>query len=353
MTDLEIGDINGDEYNDIILVGNNTGKAYYGGPNNISTYAGWEISGNIGNSPNVAIADLNKDGIKDIITLSANGMLSDFVSPYINSLNEQVNCLPPGFINDGCIKTVDINSTGGISLLYSFYWDGGTMFNYGIFGLKPIQFNPNPSPPMVYKSYENYNGNWHPKLKLYNRDERDFNHYQIWKKGPSSNDFTLYADNVTSNSFRDDNEIVVFSGEDQSTSDNCFYFAKSVDNTNQISINSNQQGFIVNVPTCDNCNSDNLINIIANKTHEKFSISNYPNPFNPTTKILYTLPNSGFVNITIYNTSGQVVKVLSNEYKNAGSYNIEFNGSNLSSGIYFYRITSGKYFEVKKMILIK
>jgi len=80
---------------------------------------------------------------------------------------------------------------------------------------------------------------------------------------------------------------------------------------------------------------------------------NYPNPFNPTTKILYNLQKSGFVNITIYNTSGQVIKILTNEYRNAGSYIVEFDGSNLSSGIYFYKITSGTYSEVKKMILIK
>ena len=80
---------------------------------------------------------------------------------------------------------------------------------------------------------------------------------------------------------------------------------------------------------------------------------NYPNPFNPSTKIEYDLPKEGMISLKIYDMLGREVKTLVNEHKNAGSYNIEFNANHLTSGIYFYRLTSGNFTQVKKLILIK
>ncbi len=80
---------------------------------------------------------------------------------------------------------------------------------------------------------------------------------------------------------------------------------------------------------------------------------NYPNPFNPSTSIAYDLPKNEFVNITVYNSVGQEVKVLVNEQKAAGSYEIKFDASELPSGIYLYRIKAGDYTKSIKMSLIK
>jgi hypothetical protein len=80
---------------------------------------------------------------------------------------------------------------------------------------------------------------------------------------------------------------------------------------------------------------------------------NYPNPFNPATYIIYDIPKSSFVNITVFDVSGRVVKTLVNEQKTEGTYNIMFNASSLSSGIYFYKITAGSFTSTKKMILVK
>ena len=80
---------------------------------------------------------------------------------------------------------------------------------------------------------------------------------------------------------------------------------------------------------------------------------NYPNPFNPTTKISFDLPKPGFVTLKIYDILGKEVANLVNEVRNAGRYNIEFNGGNLSSGVYYYRIQAGEFMQVKKMVLIK
>jgi photosystem II stability/assembly factor-like uncharacterized protein len=80
---------------------------------------------------------------------------------------------------------------------------------------------------------------------------------------------------------------------------------------------------------------------------------NYPNPFNPTTTIRYSLPEKQLVTLRIYNSLGEMVSELVNEVKEAGIYEIEFNASGFPSGIYFYRIISGKFIETRKMILLR
>ena len=80
---------------------------------------------------------------------------------------------------------------------------------------------------------------------------------------------------------------------------------------------------------------------------------NYPNPFNPTTVISYSLPSASNIKLIVYNTLGQTVKIIENEYKNAGNYTVNFNASNLPSGIYFYKLEAGQYSQIKKMILLK
>lgn len=80
---------------------------------------------------------------------------------------------------------------------------------------------------------------------------------------------------------------------------------------------------------------------------------NFPNPFNPSTKINYSLPVEGFVTLDVYNSIGQKVATLVNETKTAGNYTVNFDASDLTSGIYFYKISSGNFTETKKMILLK
>ena len=91
----------------------------------------------------------------------------------------------------------------------------------------------------------------------------------------------------------------------------------------------------------------------------EFSLSqNYPNPFNPVTKIKYSIPQNlrretGNVSLKIYDVLGREITTLVNEEKPAGEYEVEFNGSNLPSGIYFYQLNAGVFTETKKMILLK
>jgi hypothetical protein len=96
------------------------------------------------------------------------------------------------------------------------------------------------------------------------------------------------------------------------------------------------------------------INDLPGSTPSAYALEqNFPNPFNPSTKINYSLPVEGFVTLDIYNSIGQKVATLVNETKTAGTYAVDFNASNLTSGIYFYKISSGNFTETKKMILLK
>jgi hypothetical protein len=80
---------------------------------------------------------------------------------------------------------------------------------------------------------------------------------------------------------------------------------------------------------------------------------NYPNPFNPSTSIKYAISNTQFVTLKIYDIIGNEVATLVNEYKPAGSYELNFNASKLSSGVYLYSLQAGDYFQTRKMTLIK
>lgn len=97
------------------------------------------------------------------------------------------------------------------------------------------------------------------------------------------------------------------------------------------------------------------VQLISSEVPQKFSLSqNYPNPFNPSTKIVFNLPENSKVSLKIFDIMGREVSCLiSNEYKNAGSYSLNFDGSNLPSGVYFYQFITEKYTVVKKMTLLK
>ncbi|KXK56201.1 MAG: PKD repeat protein [Chlorobi bacterium OLB5] len=93
---------------------------------------------------------------------------------------------------------------------------------------------------------------------------------------------------------------------------------------------------------------------ISTEVPEGFSLGqNYPNPFNPITNIKIQMPNSGLVKLTVFDISGKEAAVLVNEELNAGTYNVDFDASQLASGTYFYRMEAIGFTDVKKMILVK
>ncbi|HPN38828.1 MAG TPA: carboxypeptidase regulatory-like domain-containing protein, partial [Melioribacteraceae bacterium] len=122
---------------------------------------------------------------------------------------------------------------------------------------------------------------------------------------------------------------------------------------------------IYNVPVFDNNFYSAIANVsltpetitavkIENNMPSNFSLSqNYPNPFNPETTINFTLPTQQQVSLKVYDVLGNEIATLVNEIKQAGSYEIKFNASKYSSGIYFYSLKSGNFSKTLKMTLIK
>ena len=95
---------------------------------------------------------------------------------------------------------------------------------------------------------------------------------------------------------------------------------------------------------------------VQNENADKLSFrldQNYPNPFNPATLIKFSIPSNGRVILKIYNVTGRLVSVLVNGNFEKGNYSVEFNGNNLPSGVYFYKLESGGYSDIKKLVLLK
>lgn len=104
--------------------------------------------------------------------------------------------------------------------------------------------------------------------------------------------------------------------------------------------------FVINTQMSASQNS----NIIPNT----YSLSqNYPNPFNPVTRISFDIPKQGMVTMKVFDLLGREIKTLVNDIKAPGRYSVDFDGTELSSGVYFYRIESNSFTDVKRMILIK
>ncbi|MEO8666636.1 MAG: T9SS type A sorting domain-containing protein [Ignavibacteria bacterium] len=96
------------------------------------------------------------------------------------------------------------------------------------------------------------------------------------------------------------------------------------------------------------------INSVSGINPDNFTLhQNYPNPFNPNTVIKYDVPSSSNVSLKVYGILGNEVETLVNEMQTPGAYSVEFNGSTLSSGVYFYKITAGNFTDMKRMVLVK
>lgn len=104
---------------------------------------------------------------------------------------------------------------------------------------------------------------------------------------------------------------------------------------------------------------ENSNGILVSINEEPFSVDkfelfqNYPNPFNPSTKIKYSLPEDSYVELKLFDVLGREVAMIVNNEQDQGFYEVEFNASQLASGVYLYKIQAGKYIKTRKMILMK
>ena len=123
-----------------------------------------------------------------------------------------------------------------------------------------------------------------------------------------------------------------------------------------VSGSSRNGGNLVECPpqiTCDPCDRSAGKKAVSSES-EPFALSrNYPNPFNPVTTINFSLPNSSYVTLNIYNVLGEKITTLVDREFSAGIHSVEWNAREFSSGFYFYRIEAGSFTKTNRMMLIK
>jgi photosystem II stability/assembly factor-like uncharacterized protein len=122
----------------------------------------------------------------------------------------------------------------------------------------------------------------------------------------------------------------------------------AIDNDGYLYVGTDGGGVYKSTETVVGLNEENVLQPSSFQL-----LQNYPNPFNPTTSIQYSVSSSQFVELRVYDVLGNEIATLVNEEKEAGYHTIDFNGSDLPSGVYFYRMQAGNFIETKKMILLK
>ena len=194
----------------------------------------------------------------------------------------------------------------------------------------------------LYLSVSNQND--YPYLTWNDYHDSNILGYNINRKITTSSGSQTDVIFTTSTSYLDDEfEIDPKNGDDQVE-----YWIKAKISSSQVSLEGNHiqltgVSYIQWKVADQGTNKDLYYNLYQN----------YPNPFNPSTIINYQLQKDGFVNLRIYNSIGETVTELVNQQQEQGNYSIEFNAVNLPSGIYFYKISTDKFTDVKKMILLR
>ena len=195
------------------------------------------------------------------------------------------------------------------------------------------------------------NGDDHPKFVWGSYPGISNNYYKIYKMKESPI-FVLY-DSTTSTTYLDVNEEIL-TGLPHANEGYIFYKVTSVGYpTDNPLIPPYESGYsnTIDIRSLMPPLEKQGINSICKNDYNL--LQNYPNPFNPSTTITFNIPQSENVTIRVFDILGNAVAELINEQKEAGTYTIKFDATNLASGIYFYQIQAGKYSETRKLILQK
>ncbi len=280
--------------------------------------------------PNVGIAaETTTNGNLNIINFGfSNGILFKFYDG--NSWSNDFT-VSPDFIN---IDFTNIGfSTSSNDLFVSWKPYDNNYLKYRQYDTAPLA----PENLAVTKSAAN-----HPLLSWTKNNEADFQHYKIYKFVSSELGWQHYG-TATANSFEDIYETYYLRGGSAYW---VYYKVTAVDLHPYESQYSNQIG----VKVMDN----HIEKFNFGTTPAEYSLNqNYPNPFNPSTKISFSIKEDGLATLKVYDILGVEIVTLVNEHKSAGYYEVEFNASNLPSGMYIYKLQSSSYTAAKKMILTK
>jgi hypothetical protein len=190
--------------------------------------------------------------------------------------------------------------------------------------------------------------NYHPQLNWAANIEPDLANYKIYKKVTAEWGWQYLA-TTTATTYEDLTEIYLTGGH-QSFEHNIDYRITAVDNQSLESIPSDKVTARVAGAALDKKGNEDYLT--EHPTDYKL-YQNYPNPFNPVTNIIYQIPKSGLVQLKVFDLLGSEVAELVNEEKAEGSYSINFDASNLPSGVYIYSLRVNDYIQNNKMTLLK
>ena len=371
--DFKISDLNHDGYNDIVIVEEDYGINVYRNINGtISTIPVYRnVNESFFHTFTVAVGDFDKNGWNDIIVnldikmyLYLNNKGDSLFSQnssetYYYDFPVRTSCNP--------LKSIvaDVYNKGGLAVLFSNFGNVQDLTDNDplneieqIARINASDTDAVPAPAYIFESNVQENDSiYHPQLLLFNRGDRDFMKYRIYKRNYVSYLYNLF-DSTESDHYIDTTEDLLYMEVDPEDPipDNLFYYAVAVDNSYKVSVTSDTISYPAYVcPTCEGAiGPDNFA--VSNETTEspkEYSLSNYPNPFNPTTKINYELRVTNYVSLKVYDVLGNEIAILVKEKQNAGRYSVNFNGADLSSGIYFYRFESNGIVLTGRMLLIK
>jgi hypothetical protein len=288
---------------------------------------------------NTTLIELNIFQDEFAIGKTANNILHALYKP--GSLNysfyDGLIWSSPLQINESSIYVNSLNFAAQSNDLYSMWQDDNSTY------IKYRQYDAIPLAPQnlsVSASASN-----HPLLNWTKNNEADLDHYNVYKYAYAEQGWYLLG-TTANNSFEDVNETYITGGA-VANEHWVYYKITAVDkDPNPFeSAYSNQVGARVKGAALEK---------ISNSALNEYSLDqNYPNPFNPSTKISYSIKEEGLVKLKVYDVLGKEVATLINENKPAGNYEVEFNASQLPSGMYIYKIQSGQFSDVKKMLLTK
>ena len=289
----------------------------------------------------------------------------EIFSPYSNPTTRSCQNLS----NNGLTIVLQSQDTSGAITLKIYYDDADALFD-----LPPSK----PKNVKVGKSFFGNpgNGTFYPKITWDQNIEPDFYNagfngpnqvepkYEIYRGDSAVCDvqpvYTLIASVESDITEFTDSSVTLIFLDSAYYIEPCYdeyltysYRIAAKDNRGNRSLKS-ERGLVSGFETCGNSEEgDNPVYLQNSDKPIKYSAYNYPNPFNPITNIKFELPNDIYVSIKIYDVLGREIKVLVNEFKTTGRYSVTFEGSNLPSGIYYYKIESGNFTQVRKMILLK
>jgi len=367
--DFEVADFGTNGLNDIVVAYGPDGSGNF----NAALYRNvqgsfiwgtpvWTLTSNtyLGQDSKIAEADVNKDGLPDLVLYHA-GNIYLFLNQgeTFNQTPDQTVSVLQSSDNVSQMTCADIYNQGGIALLIGYH--NGAAGSYGMKCLNALNFLMKPMPPTMYGDFyfDDTLVVYHPYLHLRAHGERNFYNYQLWKNTPNTGgqDFNVYnepAFNGNAIDYIDYSESVLDFSDQLRW--NSYYYGITEPVSGSQSDHSSHALYELGLQGgCDGCGAGtsskgkhNVLNI-----PKEFSFQNYPNPFNPSTQIHFALPRASNVRIRVYSAMGQLVTTLVDSRFDAGYHSVVFDGTNLSSGVYFCRIEAGSFVQSKKMVLLK